>query len=289
MLICLALAVGAVFPSFFGKDMRLPWPFRLYMGAAALLGWGPALFGKGGAALYPVLFVAASLAAFSPLVSVFRSRAQADEGHSPLGGELASAALLIAGPQAFLQLLAFRSVAASSVPLFWIWAVPLILAALLTLWQVGFCLLMRRPFDGSSLIGGLLILLFLAHIGRKGVVEHYGVSVPGSFWEAPEYTTEAMARLTPYVEDEETGATFWARVGVKISNGHDSETDGEGNEHSYSTREAQIRWIEIGGIRRRIILQDAALRLSDDAEGVVVQDQSGKKYLIGPGLDFDAV
>jgi len=291
LLVCLARIVGAVFPRFFdshGEMLELTWPMRLYMGMAGLLGLGPLLFGKNGAILYPVFFVVASVVAFSPLTWLFQRQPKSDNGHSKTGEELASFALLIAGPQTFVQLLSLYSVAASSVPLFWLWAVPLILASLLVLWHLAYCLLIRRPLNAPVLVGGLLLLLVLGYLGRKGIIEHYGVPVPGSFWEAREYTTEAIAQMKPYGDDGKTGLRFRARVGIKVGSRFDSDTDNEGIEHFYSVREAQILWFEVLGIQRRIIQQEGTLYLDAESDAVVVRDHLGKSYQIESGLDFTA-
>jgi len=284
-LLCLALLVGAFFPRFFDKDGDMTWPIRLYMGLVALLGLAPSLFGKGGAMLYPVIFVAASLVAFWPLIALFGTRTSSDE-NSPLGKELAFFGLLVAGTQAFLQMLSLHSVATVSASLFWLWAVPLILAALLALWRIAFYLLIQRPFDAGAILRGLLVLVALGFLGRIGAVAHYGLPVPGSFWEAPEYTAEAMAKVEPYGEDGKTGRPFRARIAVKVGSTFDSYEDSEGREHSTTVREGRILWIEIAGIKRPIVEQDEALYMDRRNNYVIVHDSLGKAYWIEGGLDF---
>ena len=263
----------------------MTWPIRLYMGLVALLGLAPSLFGKGGAMLYPVIFVAASLVAFWPLIALFGTRTSSDE-NSPLGKELAFFGLLVAGTQAFLQMLSLHSVATVSASLFWLWAVPLILAALLALWRIAFYLLIQRPFDAGAILRGLLVLVALGFLGRIGAVAHYGLPVPGSFWEAPEYTAEAMAKVEPYGEDGKTGRPFRARIAVKVGSTFDSYEDSEGREHSTTVREGRILWIEIAGIKRPIVEQDEALYMDRRNNYVIVHDSLGKAYWIEGGLDF---
>lgn len=284
--VCLAMLAGAIFPGFFRKEEDLTWPFRLYMGLAGLLGLGPLLFGKGGAALYPVFFAVASVMAFSPLRWAFRGEPKSGAGHSSPGEALASDAFQMAGTQAFLQLLALNSVAAASLPLFWLWAVPLILAALLALWRIAFYLLIQRPFDAAGIIHGLLVLLVLGYLGRLGAVNHYGVPVPGSFWEAPAYTVEAMAKVEPYGEDAKTGRQFRARVGVKVGSSLHRDEGSEGQERLFQSREGRILWIEVAGIKRPIIEQDEALDMNRTNHSVLVRDSFGKSYRIADKLDF---
>lgn len=285
LLVCLAMLAGAFFPGFFSKEEDLHWPFRLYMGLAGLLGLGPLLFGKAGAAFYPVIFVAASLVAFSSLRSALGTQTSSGE-HSPLGKELAFFALLVAVPQAFLQLLALHSVATVSASFFWLWAVPLILAALLALWRIAFYLLIQRPFDASGIIHGLLVLLALGFLGRIGAVAHYGLPVPGSFWEAPEYTVEAMAKVEPYGEDGKTGRQFRARIAVKVGSAFDSYEDSEGHEHTTRDRVGRVMWIEIAGIKRPIVAQEGTLYMESLNDSVLVHDKFGKSYRIDDKLDF---
>jgi hypothetical protein len=258
---------------------------RLYMGLAGLLGLAPSLFGKGGAMLYPVIFVAASLVAFSSLRSALGTQTSSEE-NSPLGKELAFFGLLVAGTQAFLQMISLHSVATVSASLFWLWAVPLILAALLALWRIAFYLLIQRPFDAAGIIIGLLVLLALGFLGRIGAVEHYGVPVPGSFWEAPEYTAEAMAKVEPYGEDGKSGRPFRARIAVKVGSTFDSYEDSEGREHTTTGREGRVMWIEIAGIKRPIVEQEGTLYMESLNDSVLVQDKFGKSYRIDDKLDF---
>ena len=286
LLVCLAMLAGAIFPGFFSKEEDLPWPFRLYLGLAGLLGLGPLLFGKGGAALYPVFFAVASVVAFSPLRWAFQSKPKSGARHSSLGEALASDALLMAGPQALLQLLALHSVATVSESLFWLWAVPLILAALLALWRIAFYLLIQRPFDVAGIIHGLLVLLALGYLGRLGTVHHYGEAVPGSFWEAPEYTVEAMAKVEPYGEDGTTGRPFRARIAVKVGSAFDSYEDSEGQEHTTTGRVGRVMWIEIAGIKRPIVAQEGTLYIESRNDSVLVHDKFGKSYRIDDKLDF---
>lgn len=284
-LLCLALLAGAFFPRFFDKAGDMDWPMRLYMGLAGLLGLAPSLFGKGGAMLYPVVFVVASLVAFSSLRSAFVAQASAKED-SPMGKELAFFALLVAVPQTFLQMLALHSVATVSASLFWLWAVPLILAALLALWRIAFYLLIQRPFDAGAILRGLLVLVALGFLGRIGAVAHYGLPVPGSFWEAPEYTAEAMAKVEPYGEDGKSGRPFRARIAVKVGSTFDSYEDSEGREHTTTGREGRVMWIEIAGIKRPIVEQEGTLYMESLNDSVLVHDKFGKSYRIGDKLDF---
>lgn len=286
MLISAGMLIYAVFPSFFDKTNQQPRSIRLYMALAGLLGLGPALFGKGGAMLYPVLFSAGSVVVFGSFYRLERADFQSERGHSKLGEEIASAAFLIAGPQIFLQILSLHSVATTSVSLFWLWAVPLLLSALVLLWKIAFCLLIQRPIGGHAILGGLLALVLLGQLGRIGAVEHYGVPIPGSFWEAPEYTTEAMAKVSSYGKDGEMGRTFRARIGIKVGSTSESYDDGDGNERTYSSSEGRVLWIEIAGLRRPIVEQDGRLSIKHPSDSVVVHDKLGKSYWIDSDLDF---
>jgi hypothetical protein len=288
LLVCLAMLAGAIFPGFFSKEEDLPWSFRLYLGLAGLLGLGPLLFGKGGAALYPVFFAAASVVTFLPLRSILSDVDQSEQGRPSLASAFAIITIGVILPQTFLQLLSLHSVARISIPLFWLWAVPLILTALLALWNVAYLLLFFRRIDASAIFGlwSLLALFFLGHLGRIGAVEHYGVPVPGSFWEAPEYTVEAMAKVEPYGEDGKTGRPLRARIGIKVGSVFDSYEDDEGREHSITGRVGRILWIEIAGIKRPIVEQEGTLYMESLNDSVLVQDKFGKSYRIDDNLDF---
>ena len=286
MLVCAVLFFGAIFPNSLSKEMDFPWLARLYMGMAGLLGWGPALFGKGGALLYPVLFVGASAVVFGGLFWPLRQSDKSDSGRLGFVDTVTSSGLLAAGAQAFLQLLALHSVATASVPLFWLWVVPLTLAAMMAIWFTANWALFMRPFIAVGFIHGLLVVLALGYLGRIGVVSHYGVPVPGSFWEAPEYKTEALTKVQPYGDSGQTGPSFRARIGIKVGSNSESYEDGEGNERRYYSRAGKVLWIEIAGIRRPIVEQEGTLYMESVNDSVRVYDNLGKSYLIADKLDF---
>lgn len=285
-LLCLALLAGAFFPKFFDNDGDMDWRIRLYLGSVGLLGLAPSLFGKGGAMLYPVIFVVVSLVNFWFLMPSLGTRISSEDHQSPLGKELAFYGLLTAGIQAFLQMISLHSVATVSSSLFWLWAVPLILAALLALWRIAFYLLIQRPFDSAGIVHGMLVLLALGFLGRIGVVEHYGVPVPGSFWEAPAYTAEAVAKVEQYGEDGKTGRPFRTRIAVKVGSTFDSYEDSEGRERTTVDREGRVIWIEIAGIKRPIVEQEGTLYMKSQNDSVLVYDKFGKSYRIDDKLDF---
>jgi hypothetical protein len=117
-------------------------------------------------------------------------------------------------------------------------------------------------------------------------VSHYGVPVPGSFWEAPEYKTEALTKVQPHGDSGQTGPSFRARIGIKVGSNSKSYEDGEGNERRYYSRTGKVLWIEIAGIRRPIVEQEGTLYIESMNDSVRVYDNLGKSYLIDDKLDF---